>query len=58
MYHPVFTFHLPSYRKHLGIFKIKLIEETVLADEKMMLISEEFKHILIYSYPAAVKLFL
>ena len=39
--------HLPLYRKHQGIFKIKYIEETVLADEKMMLISEEFKHILI-----------
>ena len=47
MYHPVFTIHLPSYRKHLGIFKIKLKEETVLANEKTMLISEEFKHILI-----------
>ena len=35
--------HLPSYRKHPGIFKIKLI---VLAEEKMMHISEEFKHVL------------
>ena len=41
------TVHLPSYRKHPGIFKIKFIEETVLAEEKIMLISEEFKHILI-----------
>ena len=47
MYHPVFTIHLPSCRKDLGIFKIMLTEETVLADEKMMLISEEFKHVLI-----------
>ena len=28
------------------IFKFKFIEETVLAEEKMMLISEDFKHIL------------
>ena len=42
MYHPVFTIHVPSYRKHLGIFIIKFIGETVLAEEKMMLISEEF----------------
>ena len=41
------TIHLPSYMKHPGIFKIKFIEETVLAEEKMILISEEFKHILI-----------
>ena len=43
------TIHLPSYRKHLqvGIFKIKFIEETVLTEEKMMLISAEFKHVLI-----------
>ena len=40
------TIYLRSYRKHLGIFKFKFIEETVLAEEKMMLISEEFKHIL------------
>ena len=39
--------HLSSYRKHPGIFKIKFIEETVLAEEKSMLTSEEFKHILI-----------
>ena len=41
------TIHLPSYRKHLGIFKLKFIDKTVLAEEKIMLISEEFKHILI-----------
>ena len=41
------TIHLHSNRKHPGIFKIKFIDETVLAEEKMMLISEEFKHILI-----------
>ena len=40
--------HLPLYRKQPGIFKIKFIEETVLnlAEENMVLISEEFKHIL------------
>ena len=31
------TIHLPSYRKHPGISKIKFIEETVLAGEKMVL---------------------
>ena len=41
------TIHLPSYRKHPGLFKIKFIEETVLAEEKMMLISEKFKLIFI-----------
>ena len=40
--------HLFSYRKRPGIFKIKFIEETVLAEEKLMLTSEEFKHILIF----------
>ena len=39
------TIHLPLYRKHPVKFKTKFIEETVLAEEKMMLISEEFKHI-------------
>ena len=39
--------HLSLYKKPPGIFKIKFIEETVLAEEKMMFISEEFKHILI-----------
>ena len=43
----IHTIHLPSYRKHPGIFKIKFIEETVLAEVRMMLISEEFKYILI-----------
>ena len=38
--------HLLSNRKHPGIFKIKFIEETLLAEEKMMLICEEFKHTL------------
>ena len=33
------TNHLPSYRKHPGMFKIKFIDETVLAKEKMMLFS-------------------
>ena len=41
------TIQLPLCRKHHGIFKIQFIEEAVLAEEKMMLISEEFKHILI-----------
>ena len=41
------TIHLLSYRKPLDIFKIKFTEETELAEEKMMFISEEFKHILI-----------
>ena len=41
------TSYLPSYRKHPGIFTIKFIGETVLAEENRMLISEEFKHILI-----------
>ena len=41
------TIHIPPYWKHPGIFKIKFIEETVLAEEKMMLISEELKHILV-----------
>ena len=33
------------------------LKETVLAEEKMMFISEELKHILILSYLAAVKQF-
>ena len=39
--------HFPLYRKHPGIFKIKFTEETVLAEKKMMIISEKFKQILI-----------
>ena len=34
----------PSYRKHHGIFKIKFIEEIVLPEDKMRLISEKFKY--------------
>ena len=42
------TIHLSLYRKHSDIiFQIKFIVVTLLAEEEMMLISEEFKHILI-----------
>ena len=51
------TIHLPSYRKHLGIGKIKFIEETVLAEEKMMLILEDLNTFQYYNYPTAVKPF-
>ena len=37
------TIYFPSYRKHPGVFKTKLIEETVLAEEKMMMFLKNLK---------------